>query len=159
MPSVNRRRGSQPGNTNALKHGLYQDKPAPGQRPKGAPPGNLNSLSHGKYTCLNRPFQPPASLEFSNPTGYPDSPSKATPLKERPFEARPSKARPSASLAGLFSLLELQLLDLLDRPFNFPNEPLHQLYELNAELIRLLRNLPKPDPCLNPPGPTERNLP
>ena len=45
-----RRRGGQPGNENALKHGLYRDKPAPGTRPRGGQPGNLNALKHGKYS-------------------------------------------------------------------------------------------------------------
>jgi hypothetical protein len=163
MYSVSRRRGGQPGNTNALKHGLYRDKPAPGQRPKGAQPGNLNSLSHGKYISLIQPFQPPAvplppqvSQEFSNPTRRPGRPRKTPPLVARQPVVRPSRVRLSASLARLFALLELQLLDLLDRPFCLPSQPFQELYRLNAELIRQLRNLPDPSP--NPLDPTERNL-
>jgi hypothetical protein len=50
--TVQRHRGAQPGNQNALKHGRYVDKPPAGSRPRGGQPGNLNALKHGLYSRI-----------------------------------------------------------------------------------------------------------
>ena len=47
-----RHRGGQPGNQNALKTGMYRDKPPAGTRPRGAQPGNLNALKTGQYSKI-----------------------------------------------------------------------------------------------------------
>ena len=46
-----RKRGGQPGNVNALKHGMYcGQKDRLGGKSPGAQPGNLNALKHGRHS-------------------------------------------------------------------------------------------------------------
>jgi hypothetical protein len=133
-PKSIRRPGGQPGNLNRLKHGLYRHKPAPGQRKRGGQPGNLNHLVHGRNSSILMP-----------------APSASSPLARR---TAPSALQ--ASLATIISLLELQLLDLLNDPRYSPAELSLCLHELNAQLGQMLHNLPK-----TPPSEThhpERNL-
>jgi hypothetical protein len=57
--NANRRRGAQPGNQNALKHGLYCQKPGPG------PSGNLKALikDHFYGSLLNKANQQAKPLD------------------------------------------------------------------------------------------------
>jgi hypothetical protein len=131
MTRSNRRRGGQPGNQNALKHGLYRGKPAPGSRPRGAQLNNLNRLLHGQYSTLLAP----SSLRVRRirpPVRPPILPSVAHPDLEQK-----TPAPPSAAFAAVFSLVEHQLFDLLDDPFLPPSEMTLRLRQLNDLLYQL----------------------
>jgi len=138
MSEPKRRRGAQPGNHNAQKHGLYRGKPAPGQRPRGAPPCNLNRLLHGQNSVLLRP---PAV-----------QPKPAHPLTVQLSLERATLTLFLASYDATLSQIEKQCLDLLDDPHCPPAELVLRLRQLNTRIYQLLCSLPVVTPtglCLS----------
>jgi hypothetical protein len=112
MTCSKRRRGAQPGNHNALKHGLYRGKPTACTRKRGPQPGNLNRLVHARYSSIARP--------------------EAT--------ARPEASSiPRSSLSTQIASFEVQMLDLLEEPGCDPVDLAARLHALNIQLIALLR--------------------
>ena len=59
MTRSKRRRGAQPGNHNARKHGVYRCQHLATSRKRGAQPGNLNNLVPARYSSLAPPLVSP----------------------------------------------------------------------------------------------------
>ena len=129
MTRSKRRRGAQPGNHNALKHGLYRGKQLSSTRRGGAQPGNLNRLVHAKYSSL-------ALLAAS-----------ARPLASSP---------PGSSLAAQIAIFELQMRELLGDPSYDPVDLAARLHEISVDLIAWLRSQEKN--TLSEPIKPERKL-
>jgi hypothetical protein len=163
MSKPTRRRGAQPGNSNALKRGLYRNKPARGLQARGGQPFNLNRLVHGDYSSLLspstsvpaksgrpktiRPLLP--DLTFSGLLGKDAWLAQGTQPVQAPL-------RPG-SLADFLTLLNLQLVELLDDPLCSPGEIARLLHRMNGLVESLLRDLSENQPTdLNNP---ERTLP
>ena len=152
MSKPTRRRGAQPGNSNALKRGLYRNKPARGLQARGGQPFNLNRLVHGDNSSLLSPSSSvPAKpthlktirpllpdLTFSGLLGKDAWLSQGTQPVQAPL-------RPG-SLADFIGLLNLQLVELLDDPLCSPGEIARLLHRMNGLVESLLRDLSENQP-------------
>jgi hypothetical protein len=163
MPATTRRRGAQPGNQNALKHGFYCHKPAPGGQARGGQPFNLNALVHGGYsallsaafTALTKPAYPPAAGSLlPQPAGSGIRPTAAletqlTPEPQLASEPQLVLEQHSAKLVETLSVLERQTLDLIDDPQRSSAElqlGLRQLRDQVGQLLQELSDTPLPKP-------------
>jgi hypothetical protein len=148
MPTPHRRRGGQPGNQNALKHGLYRKKPAPGERARGGQPGNLNALVQGGASRL------PSPAPFHRA-----APSFRPPLRYRSDLPAPGPsvlAQPPGWLNDRLTRLETGLLLSLEDPYCSYDELIFNLRGLDQALAQLLDELFLLPPD-DPPSP-ERKL-
>jgi hypothetical protein len=161
MSKPTRRRGAQPGNSNALKHGLYRNKPARGLRPRGGQPFNLNRLVHGDYSSLLAPSSTVHIKSTHLKTILPlltDLTFSGLLPANLPQGMRPAQAplRPG-SLADFLALLNRQLDDLMDDPLCSPGEITRHLQRMNSLVEGLLRDLSEnPPPDFNPPERTPK---
>jgi hypothetical protein len=149
MPTPKRRRGGQPGNQNARKHGLYCQKPAPAPRPRGGQPGNLNALLHGRDSRLLSPA----------PYHRPVPPFRpALRYRSDLQPAGPSvHSRPPAWLDLRLAELETRLMPPIEDPLCSYEDLIIDLEYLEAALNLLVDDLSQFFP--DHPQPPERKLP
>ena len=118
MLTTKRRRGAQPGNQNAFKQRVARSKPAPAKRRIPARPANA-------FWLFPRRFVPARRLRATQPAPA----------------AAPRPARPLTALAETLSLLEQELIDLLDDPRCTQAELALHLQCSKGQLSQLLREL------------------
>ena len=147
MSKPTRCRGAQPGNSNALKHGLYRNKPAPGLQARGGQPFNLNRLVHGDNSRLLSPSSSVSAKSTHPKTArrmLPDLTFSGLPGKDAWLSqgTQPVQAplRPGM-LADFIGQLDQQLVELLDDPLCSPGEIARLLHRMNSLVKSLLREL------------------
>ncbi len=140
MPCSKRRRGGQPGNQNAVKHGRCRRIP-------GRQPGSPKAAVHVRSALIPAsPASPWARSKWEPQGKWPAPHIRTAPV---------GPARPPGWLAGWLACLEAEAAASLDDPYCDRLDLTHYLRRLNRALDRLLRDLspiPPADPKTQPKG-------